>query len=54
MKVSKAMRRDRKFKKRKYGMKIDNKNIFLLEEEKRKKALQIKQERILKEQLSTA
>jgi len=38
MKLDKALRRERKRNKRTSGMQVDNKNIFVLEEEKRKKA----------------
>ena len=47
----KAYSRDRKIKKRKYGMRIDNRNIHILEEIKRKKDLEIAQEREEKEKL---
>ena len=38
MKLNKAKRRDRKYHKKKNGMKVDNRNIFILEEMKKKKA----------------
>jgi hypothetical protein len=45
MNISKAQNRDRKQTKRTRGMQVDNRNIFILEEEKRKRALRIQQER---------
>jgi hypothetical protein len=45
MNINKANNRDRKINKRKYGMLIDNRNIFILEEEQKKRSLQIKKER---------
>jgi hypothetical protein len=38
MKISKATQRDSKRSKRKNGMQVDNKGIFLLEEQKVKRA----------------
>ena len=38
MNIYKAIRRERKRAKRKNGMQIDNRNIFQLEEQKKKKA----------------
>jgi hypothetical protein len=49
MDIRKANRRDKKRHKTINGMKVDNRNIFILEEEKRKKALKIKKEREEKE-----
>lgn len=37
MKIEKALRRDKKISKRRYGIKIDTGNISLSEEEKKKK-----------------
>lgn len=51
MNLKKALRRDNEIEKRKNGHKVDNKNIFLLEEIKKKKAEQIKKEREAKEML---
>jgi hypothetical protein len=51
MNIKKAYSRDRKKKKNKDGMQVDNRNIFQLEEAKIKRALQIQQERLLKNSL---
>ena len=51
MNISKAIKRDREINRRKSGHRVDNRNIFLLEEEKKKKAEQIKKEREVKEKL---
>jgi hypothetical protein len=45
MKLAKALRRDNKISKRHYGMKVENRNILLLEEIKKDKAKKIKEER---------
>lgn len=41
-KLSKALKRDRKIRKRKSGMVVDNRGIFVLEEVKKKKSDKIK------------
>ncbi len=57
MKLSKASRRERKINKRKFGHRVDNKSIFINEEQlikrrkkyidqQKKKALKIKKERL--------
>lgn len=42
MKLDKAINRDRKHHKDKNGMQVDGKSIFLLEEQKKKKADKLK------------
>lgn len=51
MKIHKALKRDKKIQRRKSGHTMDNRSIFLLEEEKKKRALQIRKEREEKENL---
>lgn len=50
MKLSKALRRDEERNKRKYGHRTDNRNVFLIQEEKIKRAEEIKKKRLAKEQ----
>jgi len=38
MKLDKAVTRDRKHNKKKNGMRVDGKSVFILEEQKKKKA----------------
>lgn len=45
MKLDKCIRRDRKRDRRRTGMKIDGKSVFILEEEKKKKSDAIKRKR---------
>lgn len=47
--IQKALKRDRKINQRRSGMRITNRSIFILEEEKKKRAEEIKKERELKE-----
>jgi hypothetical protein len=49
--LEKSLRRERKQQKRKNGMHVDNRNIFVLEREKRKKAEEIRKRREEKEKL---
>lgn len=49
MNLDKAVKRDRKRQRRKYGHVVENRSIFTLEEVKVKKALKIKKEREEKE-----
>jgi hypothetical protein len=51
--ISKCNRRDGKLNRRKDGMRISGKSIFVLEEQKKKKAEKIKQERLQKERMQT-
>ena len=51
MNLTKAIQRDREINKRKNGHRVDNRSIFLLEEQKKKKAEQIRKEREAKEKL---
>lgn len=54
MKLSKAIRRDAEIQRRRTGHVVDNKGIFLQQEEQRKRAEKIKQERKQKEELQEA
>jgi hypothetical protein len=49
--LNKALNRERKIRKRRSGMRIDNRSIFTLEEVKKNRALKIKKEREEKEKL---
>lgn len=51
MNIDKALRRERKIQKRHYGMQVDGKNVFVSEEEKHKRAEQLRKEREEKEKL---
>lgn len=51
MNINKAKKRDRKIQQRKSGMKIDNRNIFILERIKKEKAEEIKRKRKEKEEM---
>ena len=42
MKLSKALRRERRWKKRKDGMKVDGRSVFIIQEEQKKRADRIK------------
>jgi len=42
MKLTKALRRERRWKKRKDGMRIDGKSVFTIQEEQKKRADRIK------------
>jgi hypothetical protein len=48
--VYKSTRRDSKINRRKNGHQVDNTSIFVIEEQKKKRAKQIQQERLEKEQ----
>jgi predicted metalloprotease len=50
-KLSKATNRDRKIKKRKYGMRVDGKSVFVIKNAQKKRAVKIKQLRKEKEEL---
>lgn len=49
MDIRKAFRRDSKINKRQNGMRVVNKSIFTIQEEEKKRSLQIKKEREEKE-----
>lgn len=49
MKIQKAIRRDRDIQRRRGGHQVDNKGIFIVLEEQKKKAKKIKKERKEKE-----
>jgi hypothetical protein len=49
--IYKALRRDRKKRKDRYGMRIDNRNIFQIENVKKKRDLEIKRQREEKESM---
>ena len=49
MNIYKSMRRDTKINKRKNGHQVDNRNIFIIEGEKRKRAEAIQRKREEKE-----
>ncbi len=53
MKLQKALRRDRKREKR-MKMVVDSRSVFLMEEEARKRAQEIKDKRKIKEELQNA
>lgn len=45
MNINKAIKRDRKIKRRRYGHKVDGKSIFTIQEKQKQRAEQIKRER---------
>jgi hypothetical protein len=49
MDISKAMRRERKIQKRRYGPRIDSKSVFTIVETQKKRSQAIKKQRQLKE-----
>jgi hypothetical protein len=53
MKIDKALRRDDKINQRRNGMVVDNRSIFTIQEEQKKKAEQIRLERELKERMKS-
>ena len=50
--INKAISRDRKYRKRRYGIQVDNKGIFTLVEAQRKRDLEIKKNRKAKVELA--
>ena len=51
MNLKKAVNREHKKHKLRYGMKMDNRNIFILQEIQKKQAEEIKRQRLEKELL---
>ena len=45
MKLNKALRREKRWKKKKDGMRVDSRSVFTIQEEQKKRADKVKKER---------